>query len=244
MFSAPKTPLGTNCVQLPESRLRLVLRWKGLRQFLIFIDRLHRLSFQFRPVLRPRLLTRGKVEISPMSGLASVSPGPAGDWDPGLYSKFENERTLAAGDLLRRVPLASARAVYDLGCGPGNSAELLLRRFAGAKITGLDTSEAMLAAARERVPGALFVKGDIADWTPDRTARPRLRQRGAAIPARPSRAVPPPPRLPPAGGRAGGADAVDGARVLARADAHGRGGGAVGVPAPADRQDATDDQRV
>lgn len=100
-----------------------------------------------------------------MSGLAPASPRP--DWDPGLYSKFEHERTLAARDLLRRVPLGSARIVTDLGCGPGNSAELLVRRFAGAAITGLDTSEAMLAAARERVPAARFLKADIADWTPD-----------------------------------------------------------------------------
>ncbi len=102
-----------------------------------------------------------------MSAPASVSPGPAGDWDPGLYRKFESERTLAARDLLRRVPLRNARVVTDLGCGPGNSAELLLGRFAGAKITGLDTSEAMLAAARERVPAAQFIKADIANWTPD-----------------------------------------------------------------------------
>ena len=125
---------------------------------------------RFGPVLRRRMLKEteeGKVEMSPMSGLASVPPGPAGDWDPGLYSKFENERTLAARDLLRRVPLDSARVVVDLGCGPGNSAELLVSRFAGAKVTGLDTSEGMLAAARERVPAARFVKADIADWAPE-----------------------------------------------------------------------------
>ena len=51
------------------------------------------------------------------------------DWNPTLYSKFETERMRAARDLLARVPLDSARRVYDLGCGPGNSAELLLRRF-------------------------------------------------------------------------------------------------------------------
>ena len=61
----------------------------------------------------------------------------------------------------------SARVVVDLGCGPGNSAELLVSRFAGAKVTGLDTSEGMLAAARERVPAARFVKADIADWAPE-----------------------------------------------------------------------------
>ena len=70
------------------------------------------------------------------------------DWNPTLYSKFEAERMRAARDLLARVPLESARLVYDLGCGPGNSAELLLRRFGHAKVVGLDTSDAMLAHAR------------------------------------------------------------------------------------------------
>jgi|SRR5579871_3171818 len=91
----------------------------------------------------------------------------AGDWNPGLYMKFEGERTLAAGDLLSRVPLESASLIYDLGCGPGNSAELLLRRFPAADLTGIDTSESMLAHARKRAPTARFVRQDVADWTPD-----------------------------------------------------------------------------
>jgi trans-aconitate 2-methyltransferase len=89
------------------------------------------------------------------------------DWNPILYSKFEAERMRAARDLLARVPLASARLVYDLGCGPGNSAELLLRRFPDARVIGLDTSDAMLAHARLRAPGAQFSKQDIADWSPE-----------------------------------------------------------------------------
>ena len=74
------------------------------------------------------------------------------DWNPTLYSKFEAERMRAARDLLAEVPLASAGLVYDLGCGPGNSAELLLRRFPDARTIGLDTSDAMLAHARMRAP--------------------------------------------------------------------------------------------
>ena len=89
------------------------------------------------------------------------------DWNPVLYSKFEAERMRAARDLLARVPLASAGLIYDLGCGPGNSAELLLRRFPDAKIVGLDTSDSMLAHARVRAPEAQFVKQDIADWAPE-----------------------------------------------------------------------------
>jgi trans-aconitate 2-methyltransferase len=91
----------------------------------------------------------------------------ASDWNPDLYMKFERERMAAAGDLLARVPLASAGAIHDLGCGPGNTAELLARRFPGAAITGFDTSEAMLVRARLRFPDARFVRQDIADWASD-----------------------------------------------------------------------------
>jgi len=91
---------------------------------------------------------------------------PMTDWNPALYSKFDAERMRAARDLLARIPLEKAGVVYDLGCGPGNSAELLVRRFPHARIVGLDTSDAMLAHARVRAPRAQFVKQDIASWAP------------------------------------------------------------------------------
>ena len=89
-------------------------------------------------------------------------------WNPDLYGKFERERTRAARDLLANVPLGAARLVYDLGCGPGNSTQLLARRFPEAKIVGIDTSEAMLAWARRRLPSGDFIRLDIAQWTPER----------------------------------------------------------------------------
>jgi trans-aconitate 2-methyltransferase len=88
------------------------------------------------------------------------------DWNPALYMKFEDERTRAARDLLAQAPLAEAGLVCDLGCGPGNSTELLRRRFPDARLVGVDTSEAMLAHARARVPGATFVRDDVADFHP------------------------------------------------------------------------------
>ncbi len=100
-----------------------------------------------------------------MNSQLVIQPQSSSDWNPSLYVKFDDERMLAAGDLLARVPLSSAGIVYDLGCGPGNSAELLSRRFPDAEITGIDTSEAMLAHARLRVPWTRFLKQDIADWT-------------------------------------------------------------------------------
>ncbi len=101
------------------------------------------------------------------------------DWNPSLYMKFVDERTRAARDLLARVPLDSASLVYDLGCGPGNSSELLARRFPEADLTGVDTSDAMLAHARLRAPKATFVRLSIADWTPD--APPNLIFSNAAL---------------------------------------------------------------
>ena len=101
------------------------------------------------------------------------------DWNPILYAKFESERMRAARDLLAQVPLASADLVYDLGCGPGNSAELLLRRFPDARTIGLDTSDAMLAQARMRARKAHFVKQDIKGWAPD--DRPDLIFANAAL---------------------------------------------------------------
>lgn len=88
------------------------------------------------------------------------------DWNPALYRQFEDERTRPARELLARVPLAAARRVYDLGCGPGNSTELLVARFPDAEVIGTDNSTAMLAEARQRLPQQTFELGDIAGWAP------------------------------------------------------------------------------
>ncbi len=89
------------------------------------------------------------------------------DWNPALYARYEDERTRPAAELLARVPLAAPRSAVDIGCGPGNSTELVARRFPEAALLGIDTSEAMLASARERLPGVSFARGDAAVWRPD-----------------------------------------------------------------------------
>ncbi|HYF06705.1 MAG TPA: methyltransferase domain-containing protein, partial [Acetobacteraceae bacterium] len=88
------------------------------------------------------------------------------DWNPALYRRFEDERTRPARDLLASVPLAQCRLAFDLGCGPGNSTELLVERFPGARVIGVDNSPAMLESARRRLPQLSFELADIAGWAP------------------------------------------------------------------------------
>lgn len=88
------------------------------------------------------------------------------DWNPALYRRFEDERTRPARELLARVPLVDAARVVDLGCGPGNSTELLAHRFPDADLLGTDNSAAMLQSARQRLPGVRFELSDIAQWLP------------------------------------------------------------------------------
>jgi len=88
------------------------------------------------------------------------------DWNAAQYLKFEDERTRAARDLLARVPPGEYPVIVDLGCGPGNSTELLIERFPEAEVVGVDRSPDMLRQARQRLPGIEFVEADLSTWTP------------------------------------------------------------------------------
>ena len=88
------------------------------------------------------------------------------DWSASQYLKFEDERTRPPRDLIAQIPLARAARVVDMGCGPGNSTELLLARYPDAEVIGLDSSPNMLAQARERLPQCTFVEADLSTWSP------------------------------------------------------------------------------
>jgi trans-aconitate 2-methyltransferase len=86
------------------------------------------------------------------------------DWSAKQYLQFETERTRPAFDLLARVAGQKMERIVDLGCGPGNSTELLLNRFPHAELLGLDSSDDMLTKARARLPRVTFEKADVAHW--------------------------------------------------------------------------------
>ena len=85
-------------------------------------------------------------------------------WSAKQYVAFEDERTRPARDLLAAIPPAEARSAIDIGCGPGNSTELLVERFTSATVRGVDSSTDMIEAARKRLPQVQFDTVDIGTW--------------------------------------------------------------------------------
>jgi len=85
-------------------------------------------------------------------------------WSPTQYTKFQDERNRPVRDLLAQVPNQAVDHAADIGCGPGNSTELLHERFPNADIIGIDSSANMIEAARKRLPNIQFELDDIATW--------------------------------------------------------------------------------
>ncbi|WP_330208309.1 trans-aconitate 2-methyltransferase [Pseudomonas sp. Z13] len=90
-------------------------------------------------------------------------------WSAKQYSMFEQQRTRPVRDLVAAIPDGDVRSAVDLGCGPGNSTEVLAERFAQAVVTGMDSSDDMLVDARKRLPALNFELADIGAWNPAQT---------------------------------------------------------------------------
>ena len=84
-------------------------------------------------------------------------------WDSDLYLQFKAERTQPSIDLVKRIPLSHAAKALDVGCGPGNSSRVLADAFPGARITGVDSSPEMIAAAAAAHPDMTFRLCDAGD---------------------------------------------------------------------------------
>lgn len=75
----------------------------------------------------------------------------------------EHEKKPMDREILRRFSreIGDRRPVWDLGCGPGQTAEYL--KNLGVEISGLDLSEKLLEQARAMHPGIRFRRGNILD---------------------------------------------------------------------------------
>lgn len=79
--------------------------------------------------------------------------------EPSLIRLLDASETLPSAGALRATSydllrLSAGAAVVDVGCGTGRAAAELSQR--GMRVVGVDLSEQMLAAARDRWPGNDF----------------------------------------------------------------------------------------
>jgi trans-aconitate 2-methyltransferase len=89
-------------------------------------------------------------------------------WNPAQYERFRDERKRPFFELLARVDATAPAQVVDLGCGTGDLTLVLAERWPSARVTGVDSSEAMVAeASRRPAPDQVrFELADLAGWTP------------------------------------------------------------------------------
>lgn len=111
-------------------------------------------------------------------------------WSARQYTTFEAERTRPIRDLLSAIPPPhldsdiqrfgegvhtiiqthghephhERMVAIDLGCGPGNSTQVLASKYPHAHVIGMDSSVDMIHAAQTRMPHIQFELADIQTW--------------------------------------------------------------------------------
>lgn len=103
-------------------------------------------------------------------------------WNPDQYLKFSDERTQPCRDLAAHIHLPQVRTAIDLGCGPGNSTQVLAERFPDAQITALDSDTAMINVAIQSHPRGRWITGDIAKWAAGKPPNDAAEKSAAASP--------------------------------------------------------------
>jgi trans-aconitate 2-methyltransferase len=99
-----------------------------------------------------------------LSGARRAGSMAGMSWSARQYAAFEDDRTRPVRDLVAAIPPVAGGRAIDLGCGPGNSTEVLAARFPHAVVEGLDGSADMIAAARARLPALRFTLGTVEAW--------------------------------------------------------------------------------
>jgi trans-aconitate 2-methyltransferase len=82
------------------------------------------------------------------------------DWNPNLYLKFDKERIQPSIDLVARIDYDNPAKIIDIGCGPGNSTQILVNRWPDSDIIGADNSPAMIKRATGDYPNQKWILFD------------------------------------------------------------------------------------
>lgn len=88
------------------------------------------------------------------------------NWNAEHYMRYGDQRTRAAADLAARINLDAPRTIADLGCGPGNSTQILRTRWPHSDILGIDNSSEMIEAAKLSFPEQNWLLADVSGWRP------------------------------------------------------------------------------
>lgn len=94
-----------------------------------------------------------KMRVAATSAMAARTLASSSTWSPATYAKFKAERLRPPQDLLARLGstvklTASQPAILDCGCGNGGSSRQLIDAYPHARLTCIDSSEAMIEAAQ------------------------------------------------------------------------------------------------
>lgn len=83
-------------------------------------------------------------------------------WDTNLYDQKHSFVTKYGEDLLSLLDAKPGEQILDIGCGSGHLTKLIAD--AGAEVTGLDSSQEMIATAQAAYPAINFVAADASDF--------------------------------------------------------------------------------
>ena len=84
-------------------------------------------------------------------------------WDPTQYARLSDHRSRPFFELTARIGAEKPTRVVDLGCGSGELTVTLAQRWAGAAVSGIDSSADMIARAPQG-RGVDFAVGDAAKF--------------------------------------------------------------------------------
>jgi trans-aconitate 2-methyltransferase len=82
------------------------------------------------------------------------------NWNPNKYLQFKNERTQPAIDLVEKIDINEPKNIIDIGCGPGNSTQILINKWPNSMVIGLDSSRNMIEKARKDYPYQMWIHDD------------------------------------------------------------------------------------